>query len=180
VEHRTPRFVAIVGASGVGKTAVVAELAKRNPPGTAFHHFDSIGIPSDEEMRISFGGGEGWQEAMTDRWVGTLAAGPSDIEVAVLEGQTRPSFLRAAFARYSLRTTSIILLDCSAEVRRQRLHGPRNQPELANARMESWAAYLRGQADALGLLVVDTNVPTLASVADSLLVEIERLRSTAQ
>lgn len=173
-----PAIVAIVGASAAGKTAVVTELARRNPPRTTLHHFDSIGIPSDEEMRATFGSGEGWQEAMTHRWVDELAA--TAIEVAVLEGQTRPSFLRNAFARNGMTNTSIILLDCSAEIRRQRLHGPRNQPELATARMDSWAAYLRGQADALGLLVVDTSSESVSVIADKLLLEIEQLRSSAR
>ena len=33
----------------------------------------------------------------------------------------------------------------------------RGQPELANPRMDCWAAYLRGQADALKLSIIDTS-----------------------
>ena len=34
-------------------------------------------------------------------------------------------------------------------------------PELANPRMDCWAAYLRGQADALNLSIIDTSNDSL-------------------
>ena len=55
-----------------------------------------------------------------------------------------------------------MLVECRHEERNERLRGPRAQPELANAQMESWAAYLRGQADALGLERIDTSSTPLA------------------
>jgi broad-specificity NMP kinase len=61
----------------------------------------------------------------------------------------------------------ILLLDCSPAVRRHRL-ALRGQPELANLQMDMWAAYLRGQADALGLAVVDTTSMTVEEVADAI------------
>jgi len=62
----------------------------------------------------------------------------------------------------------VVLLDCSPEVRAARLRGPRQQPELATDRMDAWAAYLRGQADALGLDVIDTSELSVEAVADLL------------
>lgn len=50
----------------------------------------------------------------------------------------------------------VVFVDCAPAVRNARLSGPRNQPELANAQMDSWTAYLRGRADALGAPVIDT------------------------
>jgi hypothetical protein len=44
----------------------------------------------------------------------------------------------------------------------------RGQPELANERMDNWAAYLRGQADALGLLVIDTSDLSVDEMIDAL------------
>jgi len=41
--------------------------------------------------------------------------------------------------------------------RRHRLVELRGQPELANGRMDCWAAYLAGQSHALGLPVIDTS-----------------------
>lgn len=46
--------------------------------------------------------------------------------------------------------------------------------------MENWAAYLRGQADALGIRVVDTSQLSIERVADALQDEIERLRLQAR
>jgi len=47
----------------------------------------------------------------------------------------------------------------------------RGQPELANPRMDCWAAYLRGQADALSLSIIDTSNDSI----DKSLVELELL-----
>ena len=86
----------------------------------------------------------------------------------VLDGQTRPSFVFDSAARAASGTVHVVLLDCSADVRAARLRGPRQQPELANVRMDSWAAYLRGQADALDLAVIDTSLLTVSEAADQL------------
>jgi hypothetical protein len=43
--------------------------------------------------------------------------------------------------------------------------------------MDSWAAYLRGQADALRLRVIDTSDCSVAQVADILQKEVEALRA---
>ena len=53
-----------------------------------------------------------------------------------------------------------------------RLTDLRQQPELANARMENWAAYLRGQADALRLPVIQTDEMTLEDVAGAVEAEV--------
>jgi hypothetical protein len=53
--------------------------------------------------------------------------------------------------------TQIVLVDCDPVKRNERLHLERRQPELANAQMDCWAAYLRGQADALNLSIIDTS-----------------------
>jgi hypothetical protein len=48
-------------------------------------------------------------------------------------------------------------VECEQDEREARLRGPRAQPELVYPQMENWAAYLRGQADALGLDRIDTS-----------------------
>lgn len=60
--------------------------------------------------------------------------------------------------------SSFSLLECSASVRAFRLTELRQQPELAYARMERWAVYLRDQADAMGLPVIQTDNLTLDEV----------------
>jgi hypothetical protein len=86
----------------------------------------------------------------------------------VLDGQTRPSFVFDVANRAPASDLHVVLLDCSAEARSERLRGPRGQPELANDRMTSWAAYLRGQADARNLPVIETTTLTVDEVADEL------------
>jgi hypothetical protein len=168
-------ILAVVGASGVGKTTAVRALAERNLPAVGCYFFDSIGVPSAETMEAEYGSGTGWQSAMTDRWIERLVTNEDGVDVAVLEGQTRPSFVKQAMARCAVRRGEIILLDCSPAVRLARLHGPRAQPELATPQMDSWAAYLRGQADALDIPVYDTGSMSQTVLVDALASHVETL-----
>ena len=161
-------ILVVTGASGAGKTATVRALAARNIPGVQCFYFDSIGVPTAEDMVRDYGGGEQWQAAATQEWLVRLGALPADVQLAILDGQTRPSVVLASAARAAPRAVHVTLLDCSSEVRRARLEGPRQQPELAGSRMDSWAAYLRGQADALNLTVLDTSMMTVPQAADHL------------
>jgi hypothetical protein len=168
-------ILVVTGASGAGKTATVTALTGRTIPGVECFHFDSIGIPAAEEMERDHGGGEQWQAHATGEWLSRLGRLPSGIRVAVLDAQTRPSFVVSSAQRAAPREIHVVLFDCSAEVRAARLSGGRGQPELVNARMDCWAAYLRGQADALGLPVVDTSRLTVAEAASQLEATIRRL-----
>jgi hypothetical protein len=179
----TTRFVpvsilVVTGASGAGKTAAVSSLEARKVPGVRCFFFDSIGVPTSEVMEQEFGGPEQWQAWATNQWLAQLAALGSSVRVAVLDAQTRPSTVFAAPGAGSSWHPCVVLLDCSPEVRAARLCGPRGQPELATARMDSWAAYLRGQADALDLLVVDTTDLTIAEAAARLEVLVQRLANS--
>ncbi len=160
-------ILVITGASGSGKTTLVGALAKREMPSVRFHHFDSVGVPSAEEMIAAFGSGEGWQRSTLDSWIGRLAAGAAG-EMQLLEGQVRPADVRDAFVRHGVQAGRILLLDCSPEVRERRLRHDRRQPELATSDMQAWAAYLRGQADALGIPVFDTSSLPLEAAIERL------------
>jgi hypothetical protein len=170
-----PQILVVTGASGAGKTAAVGALDARALPGVSCFFFDSIGVPSAAEMEAEYGGGEQWQAAATEAWLRRLRELPDDVGVAVLDGQTRPSFVFGAAAA-AAGGVHVVLLDCSPEVRSARLRGPRQQPELDTERMDSWAAYLRGQADALGLEVIDTSELDIAAVADRIAGVIGRLQ----
>ena len=170
-------IVVVTGASGSGKTAAVRALDTRALPGIRCYYFDSIGVPSREEMERDFGGGENWQAIQTERWLERLASDPDGAQVYVLDGQTRPSFISRSAARLRPGLVHIVLLDCAPAVRNTRLVTLRGQPELANPQMDCWAAYLRGQADALDLPVIDTTSLTIDDVADALLVHIQKARA---
>ena len=164
----SPVIVVVTGASGAGKTTLVKALEQRGPDGIRCHFFDSIGVPPVEEMVARFGSPGGWQEAMTRRWIARLAVPEDGVRIAVLDGQVRPSFVLKAFAEAGVTTGRVILVDCSHEVREDRLRGPRDEPDLASRDMAAWAAYLRGQADALELPVLDTTTLTIEAATDIL------------
>jgi len=173
----TPAIMVVTGASGSGKTTAVHALEERCVHGVSCHYFDSVGVPSPQQMKRDFGSEEAWQATMTERWLERLATSANGAEVCVLDGQTRPSFVLSAAQRIHLDVVRTVLLDCSHEVRHARLRKPRGQPELVNAQMDCWAAYLRGQADAFGLTVIDTTVRDIQAVADELAACVETVRS---
>src|SRR5262245_54370020 len=155
----------VIGASGVGKTTAVETLAARGLPDVACFHFDWIGVPTLEEMSRAFGSPERWQEAITHEWIARLKGRGE--RLLILEGQTRPSFILDGLSE-AREAAGIVLLDCAPSARRHRLRSERQQPELDTSRMNEWAAYLRGQADALRLPVIDTTLLTADHVADEL------------
>ncbi|HEX7977815.1 MAG TPA: hypothetical protein VF461_04390 [Gemmatimonadaceae bacterium] len=168
-------ILVVTGASGAGKTATVSALAALGRPGVQCFHFDSIGVPTPEAMERDHGGPEQWQAWATKQWLARLAALDESIRVAVLDAQTRPSTVFTAHGAGAGWNPHVVLFDCSPEVRAARLRGPRQQPELATPRMDSWAAYLRGQADALGLPVIETTSLSIAEATQELLAFVERL-----
>ena len=161
-----PAILVFTGASGVGKTTLVNALSALGLPGVGCYFFDSIGVPSPEEMTRVYGGGERWQAAMTEQWIARLMRNDDGVSVAVLDGQLRPSVVKQHMEALGARSWRIVLADCGHAERNSRLHGPRAQPELATRDMDCWAAYLRGQADALGLRVLDTSRPVDVVVAE--------------
>jgi energy-coupling factor transporter ATP-binding protein EcfA2 len=159
-------ILVLTGASGAGKTTLVAALRALGLPGVGCYFFDSVGVPSPEEMTRLYGGGEQWQSAVTEQWIERLMRNDDGVRVAVLDGQVRPSMVKEHLERLGVRSWRIVLADCGHAERNARLHGPRDQPELATRDMDCWAAYLRGQADALGLRVLDTARPIEVAVAE--------------
>jgi adenylate kinase family enzyme len=163
-----PLIIVVTGASGAGKTTLVRALEARRPPGVGCYYFDSVGVPTREQMTAQFGSPGGWQEAMTYQWIARLKENADRHEVLVLDGQVRPSVVRSAFTRYRVARGRILLIDCGHDVREARLTSERNQPELVTRDMAAWAGYLRGQADALGLPALDTTRLTIAEATDAL------------
>lgn len=156
-EHgRIPAILVVVGASGAGKTTLVTALERRGLPGVGCYYFDTIGVPSNEEIVSRFGDGLGFQDWALDQWLQRLTRNTDDVRSAILDAQVRPSSAREAMRRHGIERGDVVLVDCSYPVRNARLRNERGQPELGTPTMDSWAAYLRGQADALGLPIIDT------------------------
>ncbi|HEY6457760.1 MAG TPA: hypothetical protein VIY90_21000 [Steroidobacteraceae bacterium] len=158
----------------MGKTTAVRAIEARTLAGVRCFYFDSVGVPTAEEMRRDHGGGEQWQSWATRWWLAELDKLNPEIRVAILDGQTRPSYIIEA-AKSVSRTVEIVLLDCRQSERERRLHEGRGQPELVTDEMNSWADYLRRQADALRLPIVDTTRLATQAVADRLVEVVDRL-----
>ena len=173
---KIPGILVVTGASGSGKTTTVRALEARAPSGVRCYYFDAVGVPPAEVLERESGGLESWQAITTRAWLDRLAANPDGADVYMLDGQTRPSFVRSSVEHVHPTIVRIVLLDCASSARHARLAGPRGQPELSGPRMDSWAAYLRGQADALELPVIETTNLGIDTVADELVVHVEQLR----
>ena len=159
-------IVVVTGASGSGKTEAVMRLEARGLVWLRCFYFDRIGIPTPAAME-RVGGPERWQADATRRWLEELAAEADQESVRLLEGQTRPSFVYDAAAALGAEDTAVVLFDCSPPVREERLVR-RGHPELAAARTEAWAAYLRDEATAFAVPIIDTTHLSIVAAADAL------------
>ena len=151
-----PAVLVVVGASGAGKSTLTRGLAALGLPGVTCHHFDTLGVPTPKEIAARFGGGEAWQAWALDQWMRRLARNDDASALAVLDAQVRPHAAVLALNQHNIARRRVVLVDCGYAERNARLRGPRGQPELATPDMDCFAAYLRGQADALDLPIIDT------------------------
>jgi hypothetical protein len=151
-----PAVLVVVGASGAGKSTLIRGLAALALPGVICHHFDTLGVPAPEEIAARFGGGEAWQAWALDQWMQRLTRNDDAAALVVLDAQVRPHAALASLRRYRIARGRVVLVDCGYAERNARLRGPRRQPELATPDMDRFAAYMRGQADALDLPIIDT------------------------
>ena len=149
--------VILIGASGSGKTAIASAIRSRHSKEFNIFHFDRIGVPPTERMIAEYGSGEAWQRAKTIEWMEILAAAAELRRPALLEGQTRLSFLAEGAAAVGGLRYLPILIDCDDQTRISRLSIDRKQPDLANATMISWAKWLRKDAIERGCEILDTS-----------------------
>ena len=150
-------IVFITGASGTGKTTLVDRMKKKYAASDwLFLHFDSVGVPSADEMRQLYGSPSAWQEAKTNEWIERLV-NIYDNQKIFLEGQVNLQFIRAGFQKYNFENYKIVLIDCSEDEMFHRLAYKRRQPELFSDSMKNWLRYLRNQAIELKVPVIDTS-----------------------
>lgn len=154
-------FVILTGASGSGKTAIAQAVAARYGEQVEVHHFDSIGVPSREQMILTHDSGAAWQRAMTHEWMARIARAPGSGRRVLLEGQTRLSLVVEAAAAVRVTGYVLILVDCDDATRIERLSSNRRQANLAAPAMMTWARYLRGEAVQLHRTILDTTHLTL-------------------
>lgn len=176
---RSPAILVLTGASGAGKTTLIHKLNVLGIPGVEGINCDRVKIEahmtadsSDRQAEIL----RYWisqlrqQETRIDS--GTAGVQPAvPVELAVLDTQIRPHRALEVLNQAGIVYAQIVLVDCEPVKRNERLHMDRSQPELANSRMDCWAAYLRGQADALNLSIIDTS----DDATDKSVIELELL-----
>jgi len=139
------KIIFVTGASGSGKTTIVKKLQRIAPNNLQFCYFDSIGVPSSENMIKEYGSAEEWQRQTTKRWVEDIKNKYLLTSSVVFDGQMRIAFISEACKLNHVDMYEVVLFDCSDDERRKRLI-ERGHPELANKDMVDWAAYLRGEA----------------------------------
>ncbi|CDM56899.1 MULTISPECIES: AAA family ATPase [Rhizobium] len=149
-------LIVLTGASGSGKTAIAKAIAARFTGEIDVYYFDDIGVPSLGQMTADHGSPAGWQRAMTFKWLESLAEAQRSGRNQLLEGQMRLAFLEEAATVAGIPYLPL-LADCDDETRRHRLAVERRQPELADAEMMAWAAFLRREAAAKGCEILDTS-----------------------
>ena len=165
-KSRPLAILVLTGASGAGKTTLALKLNELAIPGVKGFNCDRVKIESDE-----MAGSTDPQADVLRYWISQLSEAETGIELAVLDTQIRPHRALEVLNQAGVKYSQIVLVDCDPEKRNERLRLDRGQPELASARMDCWAAYLRGQADALSLAIIDTSNDPI----DKSLVELELL-----
>lgn len=156
----------LTGASGSGKTTIAKRCSELSPA-LSVQHFDSIAVPSVEQMIETHGSVEEWQRQKTLEWFEKLAS--CKAKRILFEGQSRIRFLQEAISENNIKAARIILVDCADAIRSERLAVDRGQPELANTDMMSWAAFLRQEADTVGCEILDTSQITVDAAAQAVL-----------
>lgn len=167
----TGSLVVLTGASGSGKTTLAKTIQERYPNECEVMFFDSVGVPSSEEMK-KWGGqdpGATWQRATTLEWFAKLAPILRAGRSVLFEGQMRLAFIHEALDASEITSAHIVLVDCDDITRAKRLSGERDNPSLANERMMNWATYLRTEAMQAGYQILDTSQATLDECVEHLL-----------
>ena len=163
---RFPAILVLTGASGAGKSTLIDKLNELAIPGVKGINCDRVKLEVDEAAS-----GADRQVNVLRYWISQVSQTETGIELAVLDTQIRPHLALEVLRQAAIDYAQVVLINCDQVKRNERLHVERRQPELANPQMDCWAAYLRGQADALQLSIIDTTDDPI----DKSLAELESL-----
>jgi dephospho-CoA kinase len=158
----------LIGASGSGKTTATKELEKKGLESFAILYFDSIGVPSIEEMEAKYGTPEEWQKVKTIEWVQIIQRDFLPTTHVLFDGQIRPSFIENACYENRIGEFEVLLLDCSDEERKRRLIA-RGHTSLADENMMNWAKYLRKECRDRGYPIIDNTHMRIEETTSQLL-----------
>src|SRR5258708_3926101 len=102
-------LVVLTGASGAGKTTLGRFIQEHHSATHDVIFFDSIGVPSIEQMEREYGSGEAWQRAMTIAWMERISTILSNGRPVLFEGQIMMNW--AKYLREEALTTGSAVLD---------------------------------------------------------------------
>jgi len=162
------KLIILTGASGSGKSSIARAISKRSENITCLS-FDSIGVPPAEEMIAQYGSGEAWQKAMTQEWLKRIKEKYQSDKFVLFEGQSRISFIQSALKVNGIDGATVVLVDCNDEVRKRRLDDLRKQPDLANSQMMKWAQFLRDEAHAAKIKILETGDESVSRSVEKIL-----------
>lgn len=158
----------LTGASGVGKTTLLLSLKEKYSyrDNWEFLKFDSIGVPSTEDMAKEYGSGENWQRAKTYEWIDKMVTGYSAKEIIIMDGQANLEFVKTGFEKQNFKNYQIMLIDCEQDIMVKRLTDDRQQAWLASEDMKNWLKFLRHQAQDFGVPIIETSQINPAQVVE--------------
>lgn len=163
------KLIILTGASGVGKTTLTQHLKQTLDSNQFdFKFFDSISIPSVEEMISQYGSPSEWQKAKTKSWITQIVEESTD-KTIFFEGQMNIEFILESLNHLQFKDYKIFLVTCSDTEMRRRLIEERHQPELANEDMSNWLIYLNNQALQHNIQRIDTTQLSIQQTADLIL-----------
>lgn len=169
-----PAIIVLTGASGAGKTTLLLKLGEVAIPGVKGINCDRVKINAPEITDPSE-----LQAEKLRYWISQIRSGEK-IDLVVLDTQIRPHRAQAVLNQAGVIHTKIVLVDCDPIKRNERLRTERGQPELANPQMDCWSAYLRGQADALKLPIIDTSEDSVEQNLEMLIELVKGLLNQAK
>lgn len=170
-----PAIIVLTGASGAGKTTLILKLQELAIPGVMGINCDRVKIDAPKTIEPS-----DLQAEILRHWLSKIIDEETKIELAVLDTQIRPHRAQEVLDQSGVAHTKVVLVDCDPIKRNERLRKERSQPELANPQMDCWAAYLRGQADALKLPIIDTSEDSIVQSLKMLVELVRELLSQAK